>query len=81
MTTVRAKFTCSEVTIRLDGYNKRRLYTYHFYPVTSGSPENEKFYAYTPSGKLELASIREDLFEIGQVYYLDFSPEVLGNNA
>lgn len=45
-------------------------------PVTSGSEENKTFWKYTPSGKLEMNVAKEvgDMFEIGQEFYLDFTP-------
>jgi hypothetical protein len=48
-----------------------------FWPVTSGSPENDAFYKYTPAGKLELSTINAEAaagFEVGKAYYLDFTP-------
>ncbi len=43
-------------------------------PVTSGSVENETFWKWTPSGKLEMGIKKEsaDWFETGKEYYLDF---------
>jgi len=70
---VRAKFTCIEMTEGMGGRKGRNLYSYKFYPVTEGSPENEQFFAYTPSGQLQLSSINEGLFEVGEEYYLDFT--------
>lgn len=45
-------------------------------PVTSGSSENDNFFKWTPSGKLEMNLKTEvaELFEVGKSYYLDFSP-------
>ena len=79
---VRAKFLCVEIgqtlgsfkNLETDKYEQGKLYTYKFNAVTSGSPENELFWAYTPSGQVNLSSVRVDLFEVGQEYYLDFSP-------
>jgi hypothetical protein len=45
---VRCKFKCESVTTFEKGVNAE------LYPVHSGSPENEKFYQYTPGGKLSL---------------------------
>jgi hypothetical protein len=45
-------------------------------PVTSGSPENESFYKYTPGGKISLSTINADAakqFVPGQYYYVDFT--------
>lgn len=46
-------------------------------PVTSGSPENEKFYYYTPAGKIELATINASAAEhlkVGAEYFVDLTP-------
>lgn len=51
----------------------------HLYPVMSGSKENEKFYRYSPSGKMELGTLNPKaakFFEIGKEYYIDFSEAV-----
>lgn len=68
---VRAKFLCVEKKETKDG--NKNIFSYLFYPVTSGSDENKEFYHYTPSGKLELNSIKSNLFEVGKEFYLDFS--------
>lgn len=77
---VRAKFHCTSVTKTMGGmYNSDGKYVngvvhnYKFQAVTNGSDENKSFYASTPSGSIELSAVRDDLFEIGQEYYLDFS--------
>lgn len=78
---IRAKFYCSSVTKTIGGrynsdgkYEQGVVYNYRFQAVTSGSKENESFYASTPSGTIELQSVRDDLFEINKEYYLDFTP-------
>ena len=63
--TDRAKFKCTELTLTEHGHRAK------FVPVTSGSPENEKFYKYTPGGSLELGTIKEMPFSLGKSYYLD----------
>ena len=65
--TVRAKFTCTELTLTTYGHRAK------FSPVTSGSPENEQFYRYTPGGSLELGTLKEMPFEVGKEYYLDIT--------
>ena len=47
---------------------------YSFQAVVGGSPENDKFFAYTPSIQFKLSSVNIDLFEPGKEYYLDFTP-------
>lgn len=68
---VRAKFKCTETAIRTDG-SKVTLE-----PVTGGSPENEKFFRYTPWGKIEIGTVNREaaeLFVPGREYYVDFTP-------
>jgi hypothetical protein len=68
----KCKFKCDFITKRTN-YNDREsfIYDYHFSPVIDGSEENKTFWKYTPSGKLELGCIHQDLFEVGKEYYLD----------
>lgn len=51
-------------------YRKKKLS-----PVMSGSEENKKFYAATPSGSIELGQFGEEVFEPGKTYFVDFSEE------
>jgi len=71
----RAKFTCTEVAKRKhwDPTGVPFLYAAKFTPVTGGSDENKSFFDSSPSGSLELTTMREDLFEPGCSYYLDFT--------
>ncbi len=80
---VRAKFKCVEIKKSMGGtydstgkYVTGVLHGYRFNPVGSDSEENKKFFASTPSGLIELHSVRDDLFELGKEYYLDFTPFV-----
>lgn len=69
----RAKFICHEVA-KVMGYGANKiLYSAKFHPVSSGSEENKSFYAATPSGSIELSTVKEDHFEVGKTYYVDFS--------
>ena len=78
---VRAKFHCVSVTkwmsaahnLETGKYEPCAVFNYKFQAVTSGSEENKKFFASTPSGTIELSAIRGDLFELSKEYYLDFS--------
>ena len=70
---VRAKFKCSSVTTSLN-YKNIPIYSYKFQAVVDNSLENKSFFEATPSGSLDLASVKNDLFEIGKEYYLDFTP-------
>lgn len=70
---VRAKFVVDSI---LDlGKTKTVAMT----PVVGGADnaENDRFWEYTPGGKLELSTINAaaaDQFEVGKEYYLDFTP-------
>jgi hypothetical protein len=69
---VRAKFVCDEVTKTRYGSARVSLY-----PVSNGSEENEQFWKYTPSGKIELSienPSAAERFEPGKEYYVDFTP-------
>ena len=64
--TVRAKFICDSVEEQGDGFNAK------FSAVMDGSEENESFFDATPWGTLEIGTVRDDHFESGKEYYLDF---------
>lgn len=70
----RAKFKCLEVAKREGWGSAPFVFSATLQPVTGGSPENEKFYAATPGGKIELGTVRGDHFEVGKTYYVDFTP-------
>ena len=78
--TVRAKFKLNSFTTELDSYERDKPVekrTLNFTPVYQGSEENKKFWQYTPSGSLQLGVVNPDVwkeFEIGEEYYLDFTP-------
>ena len=42
-------------------------------PVYSGSEENKQFFDATPNGLIQLGLYREDVFEPGVDYYVDFT--------
>lgn len=65
--TIRCKFRCQSVTQTADGYSA------HLFAVHSGSPENEEFFKWTPSGVLDLSLTKEQHFEPGKDYYLDIT--------
>ena len=71
MDQVRAKFFCHAVTkmVSSPGY----VFSYEFSAVTDGSKENKSFWKWTPSGTIKLSSIRDDIFEVGKEYYIDFT--------
>lgn len=71
MTKVRAKFALRRKEETENGY------TLEFEPVTSGSPENDEFFKWTPWGKLEIGTINAaaaEPFKAGEEYYLDITP-------
>jgi hypothetical protein len=70
ITSIRAKFKCESVThgVEFSGVT--------LVPVTSGSQENERFYKWTPGGKVELTVVKRDTaaaFQPGEDYYIDFT--------
>lgn len=70
---VRAKFKC---TYKAAADTEGNTSDIRLEVVTSGSAENEEFFKYTPSGKLEFGTINKaaaDMFEEGKEYYLDFT--------
>jgi hypothetical protein len=75
---VRAKFTVTRIS-QTPHWDKQKgpICEIELRPVSSGSPENEKFYASTPCGDVKLGTINAEaakLFELGKEYYLDFTP-------
>lgn len=69
----RAKFRCDEET-NLNGGQRR----YKFSAVyDTSTPENKRFTQATPWGSFEMTVTNPSLkFELGQFYYIDFTPEV-----
>ena len=46
-------------------------------PVTNGSPENEAFFKWTPSGEIKMGLVNEDqakMFTPSAELYIDFTP-------
>ena len=75
----RAKFTCESVTKRRDrsaegGY----VYDAHFGAVSrygsEETEENKSYWQWTPAGQITMSTIRDDFFEVGKDYYVDFTP-------
>lgn len=67
----RGKFQCQSVKT-FHGWNVRE---YQFGTVCNdGTPENERFHKYTPSGTITIAVDNPNVnFEPGKYYYVDFS--------
>jgi hypothetical protein len=69
----RAKFVCTEVSKRTGWGGNKYHYAAKFNVVTTGSSENESFFASTPTGMIEISTLKEDQFEVGKSYYVDFT--------
>ena len=66
---VRAKFKVTEKEVDEHGCGDVRLEA-----VTSGSPENDEFFKWTPSGELRMGTINGNAlaqFELGDEFYVD----------
>lgn len=70
---IRAKFKCNEVSKRLGWGDNPIMYAAKFSIVTAGSEENRKFFAASPGGSIEVTTVREDHFDVGKEYYVDFT--------
>lgn len=81
----RCKFYCSSKTERLATvYEKDEttgrpegktvsVWDFQFHVVGEGTPEDNLFFASTPTGEMKVTTVRNDTFKIGQKYYLDFT--------
>jgi hypothetical protein len=70
----RAKFRCVSVAKREGWGDNKVVYAAEFNVVGGdGNAENKAFFAASPSGRIELSTIREDHFEVGQDYYVEFT--------
>ena len=74
--TVRAKFKCESITRRKHwDKEKGEIHDVKLTPVMGNTPENEEFYAATPSGSIELGTVNGEaaaMFELGEEYYVEF---------
>jgi len=70
----RCKFECVGVTKRKGWGGHPFLHDAEFQAVTSGSEESKSFFAATPSGKLNVATVVPDIFEVGKTYFIDITP-------
>lgn len=74
--TVRAKFVVHSITRQKGWGGAAEIQNIKLMPVTTGSDEDKKFYAATPSGEVNLGTVNPEAgnyFELGQAYYLDFT--------
>ena len=77
----RAKFECREVSKQKGWGEHAFVYAAKFQAVTGrdvagsreAADENAQFFAATPSGSIELSTVRQNHFEVGKTYYVDFS--------
>jgi hypothetical protein len=79
----RCAFTCTSRTERIgQGWDEEhktpvsnmRLFDYKFVPVTPRDGDGWKaFWASTPSGQIEVSTVRDSSFEVGKTYFVDFS--------
>lgn len=73
MPNTRAKFKCNSVTKQEGWGGAKFVYNAKFFVVTGNSDENKQFFASTPTGTIEIGTVREDFFEPGEEYYVDFT--------
>jgi hypothetical protein len=82
---VRAKVKCSSVKEQDNTYYKEvdgkyvanvvRSWSYEFkFAGGHESAENKRFWDASPSGSLNLSVVKDNLYEVGQWYYIDFTP-------
>lgn len=71
---VRAKFIVTEIA--RSKYGQEETQVIRMSVVMDGSEDNKKFFKWTPSGKIELATVNPEAgnqFELGKEYYVDFT--------
>lgn len=74
MATTRAKFRCNTVKRWSNNADGQRVYEFTAV-YDDGTPENQRYAKYTPSGRLEITVDNPAVeFELGKDYYLDFTP-------
>jgi len=66
------KFKCEEVAKRIGYGDTPIVYAAKFHAVMNDNEENLKFFAATPSGNIEVSTIRQDHFQVGKEYYVEF---------
>lgn len=76
--TVRCKFTCDSRREFTAGptSDSKLLYDYTFRPIYDAdkTSENGRFWEWTPGGQLNVTSVKDSTFVVGQAYYLDLTP-------
>jgi hypothetical protein len=81
---VRAKFVLNSYETQLSHQRneagemvKEELRTLKLSAVYGGSPENKKFFRWTPNGQITIGVLNPEAwaqFELGKEYYVDFTP-------
>ena len=77
MTTTRAKFTLQSIERTRHWNGKDEIFNLKFSPVTGTSEENKRFFEASPSGSLQLGTVRAEIaagMKLGGEYYLDITP-------
>lgn len=64
----RAKFECTSKT-----ETKDNGWSYILQAVVGDSEENKKFFKWTPGGNINIFVVRDDVFNVGKQYYVDFT--------
>jgi hypothetical protein len=63
--------------VRLTKLTKLEVgYELTYSPVSGGSPENDKFFKYTPYGEIKLGTVNDEVAKDlvpGRTYYVDFT--------
>lgn len=72
MKSTRAKFKCTSVTKSTGWGDIKFLYNAKFNVVGGNNEENKVFFASTPTGTIDIGTIKEDHFEVGKEYFVDF---------
>lgn len=76
MPQVRAKFKVHSITKQAGWNGNKEVHTVKLMPVSGGSEENQRFYAATPGGSIDLSVVSEQVgnnFGIGEEFYVDFT--------
>lgn len=70
----RCKFQCQAVKKMKAwrGSNQKFVYEAEFTAVTTGTEEDMSFFEATPSGTIKVGTYKNDVFEPGKTYYVDF---------
>ena len=69
---IKAKFRCNEIGKSVGWGGAEFVYKAKLSVVYGTSEENKEFFASTPSGDITIGTIRDDMFEAGEEYYVYF---------